>query len=154
MLSKSSAVTGISMKRLTSRCLMWLLLLAILAASACNQPRSSIRGIAQGPHPKNRRPMPIPEGRIRFFMNGEVQSADIREGLFELNGLPIGEALITIETPDQLSIPRKGTVPPNPTLLRFTKVDTTPLRWTLSPGSQEVTISLINGTVQAGFANP
>lgn len=129
---------------------------AALVAAGCGQPSAAIEGTI------TYRGKPVPIGVVAVFAaDGRVVTGGIAEGRFAVGGVPLGEAIVTVEcdTPadpaikpppgekifpfDNPALP-KATGPPVAIPSRYQSPATSPLRVAPVAGPQNLEIVLVD----------
>lgn len=138
-------------------CSTTVLCVSIFAASGCSEPKGNVSGVVKFDG------SPLPSGKITFICEGgdkPVFSSDIRDGRYEIKGMPVGAAKITVATykpsapverpPGLGPTTRPGTdetskAPPAKFVeipSRYGRADSSNLDYTVKPGDQEHEIPL------------
>jgi hypothetical protein len=124
--------------------------LLLCLAAGCTGNRASVSGQVTGWNPGKSRIQPVMAGRIRFFCPGQVFSADIFQGQYQIADLPAGEASVTVESSES-STPKASKDAPGwfPIPEKFRRVESTPLKCKIVPGEQILNVSLHSGRVES-----
>jgi hypothetical protein len=133
------------------------LIVVLGVVTGCSEPKGNIGGkvIFDG--------SPLPSGKVTFICEGgdkPVLMADIRDGKYELKGLPVGPVKITVATykpspkvdrPPGLGPTRRPDTDDMPPVspekfvaipVRYSQAETSGLTYTVKPGDQEYDIPL------------
>jgi hypothetical protein len=134
-----------------------LLALLLSAASGCSEPKGNVTGLVSF------NGSPLPAGKITFICEGGTKPvfiADIRDGKYEIKGVPPGQVKITVATfkPSQsvarppglgpTSRPETEETPKTPQEkyveipVRYGRAESSDLGYDMKPGDQEHNIPL------------